>query len=188
MRTMLAALAALPLLSEAQPVIVEYEGKVESVDASPYWNFSVGDAIKGIVMLYPLLAPPDRRPARWAGDYVTGGPTDNFVVSDLVTGGNRNDDAVFVNVGSIGTEDRYVLHDIGSIEGGKPEEFRYFSLQVEGRGLVRDDGIAQSFEARPKTDGSSIVSALMLGFGEFRRTVSFAMSRVTMKVPGSCHR
>src|SRR5688572_6373194 len=105
MRTMFAALAAIPLLAEAQPVIVEYEGTVESVDPAPYWSFSVGDSIKGIVEIYPLLAPPDRHPANWAGSYVSGGPVENFVVSDFVTG-NRNDDSIHVDVGSLDSKDR----------------------------------------------------------------------------------
>jgi hypothetical protein len=187
MKAAIAVLALLPFaapLSEAQQVIVEYEGRVESVEASPSWDFKVGDSVKGVVRLYPLLAPPDRRPADWWGSYVTGGPTTDFVVSDFVTG-NRDEDAVHTLVGSLGQEDRYTLSDIGSIEGGPPESFRNFTIGVTGKGLLRGDGIAQSFEAIPKKDGSSIISALMHGVGEVRRTVTFALSRVSM-TSGMC--
>jgi hypothetical protein len=188
MKTMLAALAALPLLSEAQPLIVEYEGKVESVEPSPYWDFSVGDAIKGTVTIYPLLAPPDRHPADWAGLYESGGPTENFVVSEFVTP-DRNGDYVNVWVGSSDSEDRYVFSDRSEIIGAKPgANYRDFSIEVIGKGLVSDDGIVQSFDAIPEKDGSSIVSGLIEGLGEFRRTVMFALSRVSVRTPGSCHR
>jgi hypothetical protein len=188
MRTMFVALVALPLLAEAQPVIVEYEGTVESVEPSPYWDFSPGDSVKGVVRLYPLLAPPDRRPADWWGDYVTGGPSENFVVSDLVTG-SRHGDAVHLLVGSLGQEDRYTLSDIGSIESGDPSaDLQYFTIGVTGTGLLRGDGVSQSFDAIPEKDGSSIISALMQGVGEFRRTVTFALSRVSMTPPGMCRR
>jgi len=185
MRTLFAALVLLPLTSEAQPVFVQYEGTVESAEPSPYWNFSPGDRVKGVVRLYPLLAPPDRRPADWWGDYVSGGPTADFVVSDFTTGLARHDDSVHLTVGSLGQADRYSLSDIGSIEGGPPESFRYFNIAVTGTGLLRGDGIAQSFDAIPEKDGSSIISALMLGVGEFRRTVTFALTRVSL-TPGRC--
>ena len=186
METMFVALVL--ILAEAQPVIVEYEGTVESVEPSPYWDFSPGDSVKGVVKLYPLLAPPDRRPADWWGDYVTGGPSEDFVVSDFVTG-NRHEDAIHVLVGSLGQEDRYTLSDIGSIEGGNQSaDFRYFTISVTGKGLLRGDGISQLFDAIPKKDGSSIISAFMQGVGEFRRTVTFALSRVSVTPPGMCRR
>ena len=183
----LAALAAVPQLSEAQTLtlFLEYEGTVEAVEPSPYWSYEPGDRVKGVVKIHPLLAPPDRRPATFAGDYVTGGTTNDFVVSKLVRG-SRITDALHVNVGPLGLADRYTASDIGDMERGNPAtDHRNFTIQVTRAGLVQDDGIVQSFDAIPKKDGSLIISALIQGVGEFRRTVTFALSRVSL-TPGMC--
>jgi hypothetical protein len=191
MRAMFAALATLPFVAHAQPVIVEYEGVVEAVEPSPYWDYAVGDSIKGVVRIYPVLAPPDRHSADWAGLYESGPPPENFVVSDFVTA-DRNGDYVNVWVGPASDDnatDRYVLSDRSEIIGAAPgANWRDFAINVEGRNLVKDDGIAHAFEAIPKKDGSSIVSALIQGLGEFRRVVTFSMSRVSVGMPGSCSR
>ena len=180
------AFAALPLTSKAQTLFLEYEGTVDTVQSSPYWSYKPGDRVKGVVKIYPSLAPPDRRPAPDWADYVTGGPTNNFVVSKFGIG-NRNEDAMHIQVGSLGQEDRYWLSDISSIEGSLDldRDYHYFQLRVTGRDLLQGDGIVQTFDARPAKDGSSILAAFMQGVGQFRRTVTFALSRVSV-TPGMC--
>jgi hypothetical protein len=184
MRTILAAFVALPLVAEAQPLFVEYEGTVESVEPSPHWDFRPGDRVKGVVKIDPSLAPPDSRPIDSFAEYSSGGPSD-FVFSDFVNG-NLSGDYLDIQVGLFGRQDRYRLADRAEIVGGTPgANWRDFTIEVTGMNLVRDDGIVQTFDAIPKKDGSSIVSALLQGLGDLRRTVTFALTRVSV-TPGRC--
>ena len=184
MKALYAALIALPLLrAEAQtpqiPLHLQYEGTVKTVESSPYWSYSPGDRVKGVVTIYPSLAPPDLRPTDSFADYSSGGPSD-FIVSEFVMG-NRGSDYLDIDVGSFGRPDRYRAADRAETVGAPPgENWRDFTIEVTGMDLVKDDGIGQSFDARPKKDGSSIISALIQGLGEFRRTVTFELSHVSL--------
>src|SRR5262245_55902943 len=90
MKALFAALVVLPLLgAEAEtpqiPLYLQYEGTVKTVESSPYWSFSPGDRVKGVVTIYPSLAPPDRYPIDSYAAYSSGGPSD-FIVSEFVMG------------------------------------------------------------------------------------------------------
>jgi hypothetical protein len=81
MKTLLACLAALPFLAQAEPIYVQYEGRVLRLDErdGPVQGYKVGDLLSGTLVIHPDLAPLHEP----LGDYLEIG---GFEGSNFVTG------------------------------------------------------------------------------------------------------
>jgi hypothetical protein len=188
----IAALLCTPLVSNAQRLLVEYQGTVSSVDRAQLAEplpYSVGDAISGTLIIDTSLAPPDKL----AGDPHIGrygSPGVDFILGPTRPAGP-------------GTGDLALVYDdwVTASNGPAPHDgilIRDQSIGTEGEfnlvlGLLRpsplgqlfvNDGLAQSF-AVERDPGTSLWGYIERGFGEFFRAVHFTLDRFSV-TPGVC--
>jgi hypothetical protein len=189
------ALCCIPFVADAQHLLVEYEGTVSSIERAtslaetpPY---SIGDPIKGSLIVDTTLAPRDRLPDdRQIGRYYDDSPGLDFILGPAQSTGRAPADFVVVYddweppSGGTSREDGIVINDSSF---GTDGDFNVLlGLQrpnLLGQ-LFSDDGLVQSFDARPEP-GVTLWGYIERGFGELWRIVNFTIDRFSV-TPGVC--
>jgi len=194
-KSIIAALACVPLTAHAGVLLVEYEGTVSSLDRGSSLAempaYSIGDSISGRLVIDLTLAPADRNVqdatvGRYYGgspglDFILGpaqqpgrGPADFVVVHDNwlppSTGASR-EDGMIINDSSIGTDGDFNL----LLGLSRPN--------LIGQ-LFSSDSLQQSFVVESKP-GMTLWGSIEQGFGEFWRVVNFTLGRLSV-TPGVC--
>jgi len=191
----IALLLCVPCGAQSQQLFVEYQGTVSSIDRGSLAEtppYSIGDAIRGTLIIDTALAPPDELggDAR-IGRYYGGSPGIDFILGPSHTTGRarssgdlllvRNDwqasagaareDGLIIRDRSIGTDGNYDL---------------LLGLQrpnLLGQ-LFGNDSLAQSFDVESEP-GTSLWGYIEQGFGEFWQAVHFTLDRFSV-TPGVC--
>jgi hypothetical protein len=180
------ALLLLPLTARAEPIFVDYVGKVGTLqsDGDPITDFYVGQPIRGRLIIDTVLAGPDRNdPYPGIGsysnpgvDFITGGP------ETLPFGSPR--DQVWSDVYTPLRSSRY--HQI--VDASMSDLDDYSSFQINVSNLpheLSDDRLLKAFKAEPKKDGSMISSALVRIKNGVQSSVQFLIDKVSY-MPQSC--
>jgi hypothetical protein len=200
MKTMLAALAALPLgvgvrAAIATPLYVQYDGTVSAVDycADCEKDYKVGDAIHGYVRIEADLAPPDGDPEPGHAlygdfdygpgpDFVHAPPIPRGLASDYVS--VRDEGAAWVGPG----RDAFAVENVYAYGTTNVQALVIFAATGSPSFLHGTD-ILQSFDITKENppDGEDVdfFGLLVRGTGKAYREVYFALTRVSGTV-GQC--
>lgn len=192
-KLVVAGLLCIPFVVNAQELIVEYEGKVSSIDRASLAEappFSIGDPIRGTARIQPRRAPADALPydphvGRYYGgvgfDFVTGPrPLAGGEPADLVivyndweppSDGAPREDGITINDSWLAPNDTFNL----LLGARRP---------ATGGPLFATDALEQSIDIE-SAPGTTIWGYIERGLGEFRRVVNFTLSRLSV-TPGSC--
>jgi hypothetical protein len=189
-------LACLPFAANADQLLVEYEGTVSSIERGsslaetpPY---AIGDRIVGSLIIDTTLAPRDSQ----SGDsqigryYDDSSPGLDFILGPAQSTGRAPADFVIVYndweppSSGAAREDGIIINDSSF---GRDGDFNLLlGLQrpnLLGQ-LFSDDGLVQSFDARPEP-GTTLWGYIERGFGELWRVVNFTLDRFSV-TPGVC--
>jgi hypothetical protein len=193
--SIIATLLCVPAVASAQKLLVEYEGTVSSIERGsslaeipPY---SIGDAIRGSLIVDTTLAPRDRLPDDpRIGRYYDDSPGLDFILGPAQSAGRGPEDFVIVyddwEPPSTGAprEDGIIINDSSF---GTDGDFNVL-LGLQRSNLLghlfSDDSIVQPFDVRPEP-GVNLWGYIERGFGEFWRIVNFTLDRFTV-TPGVC--
>lgn len=194
-RSFAAALFCIPFVADADQLLIEYEGTVSSIERGsslaevpPY---SIGDPIRGSLIVDTTLAPRDSElDDPQMGRYYYESPGIDFILGPAQSPGRAPADFVLVYddweppSSGASREDGIIIND--SSFGTDGDFNLLLGLQrpnLLGQ-LFSDDGLVQSFDARP-TAGTTLWGYIERGFGEFWRIVNFTLDRFSVKA-GVC--
>jgi hypothetical protein len=194
-KSIVAALAWVAFAAEAERLLVDYEGTVSSIERGsslaevpPY---SVGDFIKGRLIIDTGLAPVDRLAGdRHVGRYYGGTPGVDFILGPAQAPGRGSGDLVLVyddwNPPSTGAsrEDGMIVNDSSTGTDGEFNVLLGLRRPNPFGQIFSDDSLAQSFVVERET-GTNLWGYIERGFGEFRRIVNFTLSRFSVR-PSAC--
>ena len=183
------SLFCIPLAANAGKLIVDYEGVVSSIERASLAEsppYSVGDPIKGTLIIDTAFAPADEladdpTTGRYYGgspglDFILGaphprgnGPADLLLVYndwEPPSAGEPREDGLVIKDGSVGTEGEFTL-------------LLGFRRPNSAGQVFTDDSASQSFVVEPES-GTTLWGYIEQGFGELRSVVDFTLTRLSM--------
>jgi hypothetical protein len=192
-KSIVAALLCIPFVGNAQELIVQYEGKVSSIDRASLADappFSIGDPIKGTLRIQPRRAPTDALPEDSQIGRYFGGVGFDFITGPRPLAGGEPADAVIVyndwEPPSTGAprEDGIIINDSWLAPDDDFNLLLGLQRPVTRGQLFSTDALEQSFDIE-SAPGTTMWGYIERGLGEFRRVVNFTLSRFSV-TPGSC--
>jgi len=183
-----ASLICLPFTANAEKLFVDYEGVVSSIDrglaeAPPY---SVGDPIKGSLIIDTAFAPPDRVASDpTVGRYYGGSPSLDFILGTPHPAGNASSDLLLVyndwEPPSTGAsrEDGIIINDSSGSTDGEFNLLLGFRRPNPLGQVFADDSPTQSFVVEPEP-GTTLWGYIEQGFGELRTAVNFTLTHLSV--------
>jgi hypothetical protein len=178
MKFLVAVLAALPLVSQAQTLYVQYEGVVVPSTGTLREGYRIGDKVSGTLFIDTLLAPrtnvqPDNgfayygAPSPYPVDFVTG----------WTTSGNSVGDFVYIDEGR-GPNTGRNFYQVADVDANRSAWVWAVSSEIKSLDLV------QTFDVKEDDEGSFMQGVLTWG----RRSIEEVVLRLTrMSVtPGQC--